>query len=111
MMRVPPGRLGLVILAAALVPIAIKKWPKVVRAVGREVAKAGEGIQKLADEVENYKNGKQEAAEKAAAATAESAPKEEPKKASAPKNVKQQKPAAPKAKTVKARPRRPATQS
>ncbi len=46
---VPPGKAGLIMLAAALVPVAAKQAKPLVRAVGRGIKKVGEAIERIAD--------------------------------------------------------------
>jgi Sec-independent protein translocase protein TatA len=49
---IPPGRAGLIVIAAALVPVAVKKFRPMVRAVGNGLINAGKTFQKLADDAE-----------------------------------------------------------
>ena len=49
---IPPGRAGLIVLAAALVPVAVKKFRPMVRAVGNGLVNAGKTFQKIADDAE-----------------------------------------------------------
>lgn len=46
---VPPGKAGLIMLAAALVPVAAKQAKPLVRAVGRGIRKVGEAIERIVD--------------------------------------------------------------
>lgn len=47
---IPPGRAGLFLLAAALVPVALKEAKPLVRAVGRGFRRLGDMFDKMADE-------------------------------------------------------------
>lgn len=46
---VPPGKAGLIMLAAALIPVAAKQAKPLVRAVGRGIRKVGEAIERIVD--------------------------------------------------------------
>ncbi|HEY3779506.1 MAG TPA: hypothetical protein VGL56_00375 [Fimbriimonadaceae bacterium] len=56
---IPPGRAGLIVLAVAMVPIAIKKFPKAVKWFGRQLENAGTRVQKTVDEVDRYDRERQ----------------------------------------------------
>lgn len=47
---IPPGKAGLFLLAAALVPVALKEAKPLVRAVGRGFRRLGVMFDKMADE-------------------------------------------------------------
>lgn len=47
---IPPGKAGLIVLAAAVVPIVLKKMKPVTRAVGKGLANMGEMLVKSAEE-------------------------------------------------------------
>ncbi|HMS54800.1 MAG TPA: hypothetical protein PKA27_05325 [Fimbriimonadaceae bacterium] len=47
---IPPGKAGLVVLAAALTPIVLRKMRPVTRAVGKGLAKVGDMLIKTAEE-------------------------------------------------------------
>lgn len=47
---IPPGKAGVVILAAALVPVVLRKLKPVAKAVGQGISKVGETMVKLAEE-------------------------------------------------------------
>jgi Sec-independent protein translocase protein TatA len=57
---IPPGRAGLIVLAVAMVPIAIKKFPKAVRWFGKQLENAGARVQSTVDEVDRYERERQE---------------------------------------------------
>jgi hypothetical protein len=57
---VPPGAAGLVVLAVAAVPIVVKHFRPIIRRVGKGLVRAGERVQKMADEVEGYRTPRQE---------------------------------------------------
>lgn len=57
---IPPGKAGLIVIAAAMVPIAIRKFPSVVRWVGKKLEKTGARIAGTADEAERYERERQE---------------------------------------------------
>jgi hypothetical protein len=46
---IPPGKAGLVMLAVAFVPVAIKACKPLVRAIGRGLKKAGEAAERVVD--------------------------------------------------------------
>jgi Sec-independent protein translocase protein TatA len=50
--RIPPGGLGLIILAAALVPVAIRKFRPAVRWLGKQINEAGDTVARTADDDE-----------------------------------------------------------
>jgi hypothetical protein len=51
---IPPGKAGLIVLAAAMVPIAINKFPKFFRWLGKKIENTGARVQGTVDEVERY---------------------------------------------------------
>jgi len=61
---IPPGRIGLVVIAAAMVPVVVRKFPDVVRWLGKKIESSGARLSKTADEVERYERERQERVEK-----------------------------------------------
>jgi Sec-independent protein translocase protein TatA len=88
---IPPGKAGLVVLAAALVPIALKKMKPLTRAVGKGMSRFGEMLLKSAEEphegpkTEQVAEPPKKAAPRAKAAT-KAAPKAAARKRPGPKS-------------------------
>jgi hypothetical protein len=46
---VPPGKIGLVMIAAAVAPVVLRKAKPLAKAVGKGIAKLGEAVERIAD--------------------------------------------------------------
>lgn len=51
---IPPGKAGVIVMAAALVPIALKNFRPLVKRFGKGVVRVGKTIQRIADEPKGY---------------------------------------------------------
>lgn len=103
---IPPGRGGLIILAAACVPIVIKKFKPIVRFVGKKLTEVGDKVQRIAEEVDAYDKKK---AEEAAKKVAEPKPADIPEtKTASPTGQEEVKAQKASAQTKTAKPPKPA---